>query len=143
MARLINIGALAYHNFQTGDDYKIIYDKTKSDQAGEKVREKHVYTNPFNPLLCPILALGVWFSLESTRLGTNTSLFGCSNTEEEAPSNIYTSLLTLILKANIDTVSKFIWRNHANGHVIRKGLASFATSGTTCPPSVALVAAQG
>ena len=144
MAQSINIGALAYHNFQTGDEYiKIRYNKTKSDQAGKNVRDKHVYANPFNPLCCPILALGVWFSLESTRLGTNTSLFGSSNTEEEAPSNRYTSLLTLLMNANIETVSKFIWRNHANGHRIRKGSASFATSGITCPPSVASVAARG
>ena len=39
-------------------------------------------------------------------------------------------------------VSKFIWRNHDNGHGIRKGSASFATSGTTCPPSVASFAAR-
>ena len=124
MARSINIGALAYHNFQTGDDYiKIRYDNTKSDKAGEKVRDKHVYANPFNPLCCPILALGVWFSLELTRLGTNTSLFGCSNMEEEAPSNRYTSLLRLLLKANIKTISKFIRRNHANGNGIWKGSA--------------------
>ena len=144
MARSINIEALAYHNFQTGDDYiKIRYDKTKSDQADKKVRDKHVYTNPFNPICCPILALGVWFSLESTCLGTNTRLFGSSNMGEEAQSNRYTSLLTLLLKANIETVSKFIRRNHANGHEIRKGSASFATSGTACPPWVASVAAQG
>ena len=38
MARLINIGALSYHNLQTGEDYiKIRYDKTKSDQVGKKV----------------------------------------------------------------------------------------------------------
>ena len=140
----INTGALAYHKFQTGDDYiKIRYNKKNSDQAGKNVRDKHVYANPFNPLCCPILALGVWFSLESTCFGTNTSLFGSSNTEEEAPSKRYTSLLKLLLKTNIETVSKFIWRNHANGHVIWKGLASFATSGTTCPPSVASVAAWG
>ena len=36
MAQSINIGALAYHNFHTGDDYiKIRYDKTKSYQAGK------------------------------------------------------------------------------------------------------------
>ena len=67
MAQSINIGALAYHNFQTGDDYiKIRYDKKKSDQAGKTFRDKHVYANPFNPIFCPILALGVWFSLELT-----------------------------------------------------------------------------
>ena len=44
MARSINIGALSCHNFPTGDNYiKIRYKKTKSDQAGEKVRDKQVY----------------------------------------------------------------------------------------------------
>ena len=67
MARSMNIGALAYQNFQTGDNYiKIRYDKTKSDQAGEKDRDKHVHANLFNPLSCPILSLGVWFSLDLT-----------------------------------------------------------------------------
>ena len=55
------------------------------------------------------------------RKQANTKLFGCSYTEEEAPYNRYTSLLTLLLKDNIYKVSKFIWRNHANGHRIRKG----------------------
>ena len=76
-------------------------------------------------------------------MGTNTIFFGSSNTEEEAPYNRYKSLLTLLLKANIETVSKFIWRNHANGHGIRKVLTSFSTSGTTCLPLVASVAAWG
>ena len=47
------------------------------------------------------------------------------------------------MKAKIETVSKFIRRSHTNVHVIRKGSASFATSGTACPPWVASVAAQG
>ena len=77
MARSKNIGDLAYHNFRTGDDCLTIkYDKTKADQAGEKVMDKHIYANPFNPLVCPILALGVWFTLEGERLGGITSLFG-------------------------------------------------------------------
>ena len=88
MAQLIKIGALAYHNFQKVDDnIKIRYDKTKSDQAGEKVRDKYVYANPFIPLCCPILALGVCFSLELTRLGIDTRFSVCSNIEEEASSN--------------------------------------------------------
>jgi hypothetical protein len=41
----------------------------------------------------------------------------------------------------METICKFIWRNHANGHGIQKGLASYATSGTMCPPLVASVAA--
>lgn len=60
MARSKNIGSLAYHNVRTGDNcLTIIYVKTKADQAGEKIMDKHVYANPFNPLACPILALGI------------------------------------------------------------------------------------
>ena len=52
MSRSINIGALAYHNFQTGDDYiKIIYDKTKSDQAVERVSVHMLFSNLFNCLV--------------------------------------------------------------------------------------------
>ena len=71
MARLKNIGDLTYHNFTTDNDYiKIQYDKTKVDQAGEKIKDKHVYANPFNPLVCYFLALGLWFTLEAKQLAT-------------------------------------------------------------------------
>ena len=48
----------AFHQFQTGDDYiKIRYDKTKADQEGQKVKDKHIYANPFDPLVCSFLSL--------------------------------------------------------------------------------------
>ena len=59
MVRSKNIGELAYQNFTSGDDYiKIRYDKTKNDQDDEKIKDKHIYANPFNPIVCPFLALG-------------------------------------------------------------------------------------
>ena len=144
MARSKNIGDLAYHNFTTGDDYiKIRYDKTKADQAGEKVKDKHIYANPFNPLVCSFLALGVWFTLEAKRLSNTTSLFSDPKVKEDAPGNKYTSGLSQLLKANIGAVGNFIRRDHANAHGVRKGSASFASSGTTCPPSVSSIANRG
>lgn len=89
MARSKNIGELAYHNFCTGDDYiKIRHDKTKADQDGEKIRDKHIYANPLNPLVCHVFALGIWFALESKRLGSTTSLFAADNVGVDAPVNI-------------------------------------------------------
>ena len=106
MGRSKNIGELAYHNFMTGDDYiKIRYDKTKADQDGEKIKDKHIYANPFNPLVCPFLALGVWFSLDSKRLSKTTNLFSTDNVTKEAPSNKYTSGLSQLFKDNIEAVS--------------------------------------
>ena len=144
MARSKNIGELAYHNFRTGDDYiKIRYDKTKADQSGEKVKDKHIYANPFNPLVCPVLSLGIWFALESKRLGSITSVFGSEKTEEGAASRNYTNTISAIMQRHKDHVAEYIRTNHANAHGLRKGSASFATSGTTCPPSVASVANRG
>jgi len=60
MAKSKDIGELEYHNFTTAADFiKICYDKTKEDQDVEKLRDKHVYANQFNPLVYPVLALGV------------------------------------------------------------------------------------
>lgn len=39
----------------------IVMSKTKSDQGGERVTPKHIYSNPFAPHICPILALGLYF----------------------------------------------------------------------------------
>jgi hypothetical protein len=57
-------------------------------------------------------------------LGTNTSLFGSSNTEDKAASKRYTSLLTQeLLKSNMETICKFVgcvsgslWRMVNGGH---------------------------
>jgi hypothetical protein len=144
MARSKNIGDLAFHQFQTGDDYiKIRYDKTKADQEGQKVKDKHIYANPFDPLVCSFLSLGVWFCLEPKRLSNTTNLFSVNNVKNEASGNKYTSALSQLMQANIDAVGNFIRKDHANAHGVRKGSASFACSGTTCPPSVASIANRG
>ena len=117
MARSKNIGELAYHNFRTGDDYiKIRYDKTKADQSGEKVKDKHIYANPFNPLVCPVLSLGIWFALESKHLGSITSVFGTEKTEVGAPSKNYTCAISAIMQRHKDHVAEYIRTNHANVH---------------------------
>ena len=43
--------------------------------AGEKVSNKHVYGNPFDPLVSVLLALGFWFSLESVCFEHSESFF--------------------------------------------------------------------
>jgi len=56
MARLGNIGEISYHNFTAGNDFiKIRYNKMKADQDGGKIRDKYVYANPFNLLVCSVI----------------------------------------------------------------------------------------
>lgn len=55
MARQTSIGDLAYHNLCTIDEHiNIRYNKIKAGQFGGKIKDKHIYANPFNPLVCPI-----------------------------------------------------------------------------------------
>ena len=144
MARSINIGVLAFHNFRAGEDCIIVrYDKSKADQTGEKVSDKHVYDNPFDPLVSVFLALGVWFSLESARFERSESLFQEEENDANAASQRYCSQLTELFKGYRDELVQFIRADHANTHGIRKGSATKASSGTTCPPPVSSIASRG
>ena len=60
MSRSDSIDQLTFHHFEwDGDCMKITEQSTKSDQGGEKIFGKHMYANPNNPTVCPILALAV------------------------------------------------------------------------------------
>ena len=81
------MGNLVCHNLTTGEDFiKIRYDKTKEDQDGEKIKDKHIYANPFNPLVCPLIALGIWFTLDASRLSSTSNLFADQNVKPNAPA---------------------------------------------------------
>ena len=112
MACSKNIGKLAYHNFVIGDDYiQIRYNKTKADQDGEKICNKHIYANPLNPLVCPFLAICIWFALETKCLGSITSLFASENVGVNTPGNKDTAALSQLLQNNIEAVGEYIRKN--------------------------------
>ena len=144
MARSINIGGLALHCFGPGEDnVRVKYDKNKCDQTGEKVHEKHCYGNPFDPLVSLFLCLGVWFCLESSRFEHTEFLFQDENTNANAASSRYCSQLCELFKIYKDQLKQYIRVDHANSHGTRKGSATSASSGTTCPPPVSSLAARG
>jgi len=80
MARSINIGVLALHNFRVGEDHGICqYDKSKADQTGEKVHDKHFYDNPHDSIVSIFCALGVWFCLQGSHFEKTENLFQAQN----------------------------------------------------------------
>ena len=79
MSRSDSIDQLTFHHLEwDGDCMKITEQCTKSDQGGEKIFGKHMYANPNNPTVCPILALAVTLFMRPATgnmlvfVGTNT-----------------------------------------------------------------------
>ena len=94
MARSVNISTLGLHNIGCGKDHLLVkYDKTKKDQAGENVHDKHCFDNPNDPLVSLFLALGVHFCLESAALAESDLLFQSSKEKSKTASSRYCSQL--------------------------------------------------
>jgi hypothetical protein len=144
MARSISVGVLAPHNFRAGEDSIICkYNKSKTDQAGEPVSDKNIYANPLDPAVCPHLALGLWFYLESSSFEEAENPFLWNDTNDMAASGCYCSQVSEIFKLNSMTVHTYLPEDHACSHGLRKGSAMLATSGMTMPPAVSLITPCG
>ena len=144
MCRSISIDSLGFHNFTVGEDcLKGTFDYTKADQSGERVNAKHIYANPMDPIVCPLLSLGVWTALEQDSLAQHEKLFLRQKRQDGTASSRYCSQVGHLLKENVDVVRAFMRPEHVNVHGLRKGSGTYATSGTTLPPSVVSVANRG
>jgi hypothetical protein len=143
MARSVNIGSLGFHNFRAGEDHIVCcYDDTKSDKTGEMCTDKHIYANPLEPIVCPFLALAVFFSLESLHLSETEKFFQFDG-QTTAASQRYCGQLSELFKRNNENLKGYIRADHANSHGFCKGSATTATSGTTLPPPTSSIAARG
>ena len=60
MSRSDNVDKLCLHHLRREGDCIVVTEQgSKSDQKGEKVVEKHVYANPYQPAICPLLGLAM------------------------------------------------------------------------------------
>jgi integrase len=49
------------HISWSGDAITVLFSKTKNDQVGEFLGDpRHIYANPYNPSICPLLSIGVF-----------------------------------------------------------------------------------
>ncbi|KAH9158466.1 hypothetical protein LEN26_002958 [Aphanomyces euteiches] len=101
------------------DSISVVYIVSKTDQAGEKQRDpRHIYANSFDPSTCVFLAFGLYFAchpqLSPGDLFPQRDRFG-------------------------KILSRLLNSNDFGTHSIRKGVATFACSGTTSGPSIASV----
>lgn len=85
-ARSHSVASLLYIHFEWQEDSLIVTVPThKGDQEGSRIFPVHVYANPLNPELCPVLALAIYvFSMTFHRgdeQGNEWKLFAGSSCE--------------------------------------------------------------
>jgi len=107
----------------------------KNDQTGEKKHPRHIYPNPFEPVICPLLVLSIYLCYFSHILTGDGCLF---------PGNDqycrFSRLLARVIETHRDEVIRMGHDPAFIGvHSIRKGAATYASSGSTCCPSGAAV----
>jgi hypothetical protein len=82
------------HMCWRGDALAIYFAHAKNDQDGEGNRDpRHIYANPLNPAICPILSLGIYWLCFPFMRGDN-KLFEGSNQYDRFSGNLKNILRT-------------------------------------------------
>ena len=123
---------LSWHN----DAMKVFFGKQKNDQSGDKSDfGRHVYANPLQPAICPILSLGLyWASFEFEE--TEKKIFPGN------PNERFRKVLNKLLSQEevaSELERRGVEAKDFGSHSTRKGSATYASSGSTsCPSNTAV-----
>lgn len=136
-ARSINVAALRMNHMKWDNDALVIdMTRHKADQAGDRVTPKHVFANPYNPAMCPILALAIhMFSFSFKPTGDDqTKIF------VKKPYDTFTKWFAEALK----TLDNLAFDEEDFGtHSFRKGVATFCAGFLGGPSIIAIFLRAG
>lgn len=118
------------------DCLKLTHYKTKSDQDGStsKHTPKHIYANPKDPLICPILGLGLLALCQSYRPLAEAGghrLFAGEHSDTRFSSWMHTTLVRLTPE---ESVAWSLFADRHATHSIRKGILSDLSGFIQGPP---------
>ena len=112
--------------------YSFFFAHEKTDHTQSKPGyARHIYANPYQPEICPILSLGIFFLIVDVTSTDSEQIFSGSNQY---------SRFERILQSKF-AAEELLGRSCGTygSHSIRKGAATFTSSGTTaCPPFAAV-----
>jgi hypothetical protein len=137
MARSCSIGNIMLQHLRWADDCLIVrLPKHKGDQEGERslLMDRHVYANPLELSICPILSLAVLVFCKGFReAGGKQQVFEGTRTE-----NKFSDMLSVILKGLSDSVQALLGANikDIGTHTPRKSCATYACGVVDGPSSV-------
>ena len=131
--RATNTCSIHLHHIEWADDSLCVYfAHMKNDQVGDRKRDpRHIYANPNNPIVCPVLSLAIYLSVFSISGTKNSALFPGSNQYKR-----FSKYFEMILwKHKDEIIAEFgIDVKNIGINSLRKGSTSFISSGSTCAP---------
>ena len=144
MARSISIDHIGFANMKRGTDSIIVkYDESKSDKAGEKFTNKNIYANPIDPSICFFTALRIYCSYESVLLISREGIYLKENSKLGNAAHGFCNSLQKLIENYSEIMNGYVHSSRTDTHGIRKGSATYSTSGTTVPPSLISVVLRG
>jgi hypothetical protein len=127
------------------DALTIKFAHQKNDQEGQRRDPRHVFANPGEPAICPILSLGLFFACGGLEaLDSRRALLF----ESADPKNRYGKLLQQLLWEDCvvrEEATKNGWTKGDIGlHSFRKGASTYCCNGgPACPPIAATILRAG
>ena len=134
MCRFSNTKSICWTHMEWRQDALGIYfAQMKNDQGGDRPRDpRHIYANPCNFVVCPILALGLY--MLSFTFSDSPFVFegGC---QDDRFNKFFVNFLSL---PDVEAYLRSIGLKPADigTHSFRKGASTYAASGSTAGPSM-------
>jgi hypothetical protein len=132
MSRVTNVSTITFGHLKwMGDSLGVVFSKTKCDQMGEKPKDyKHIYANPLEPFICPILSFGIY--LLTFSFSDQILLFEGGESQtcrfSKLLSNALRSENGLNLLSNNGILPETINGLEIGTHSFRKGASTYAAS---------------
>ena len=136
----INLRHLAWHQ----DCLIITLPKSKTDQTGAKAtHEKHVFANPLNPAVCPILALAIYWAILEPNATTDTA-YPLVFPGRQQSARFGTHFRSILTKHSTPILRNLVTEPGSKGpHGIRKGATTHMSNASTAGPTHLTVCKRG
>jgi len=132
MSRVGNAVKICKSHLQWSEDALLIFfANEKTDQTQSKPGDpRHIYANPYQPAICPILSLGIFFLVIDITSSPGNFVFSGESQYCRFQNSLSQFVKAQMLGHGLDSFGT---------HSIRKGSATYTSSGcTSCPPFIAV-----
>ena len=135
IARAKNVVTLkTAHMHWDADAMKIYLPVTKTDQRAERPRDaKHVYANPLQPAVCPILAMAIYLFTFPASGTLPLKLFPGGKQYDRFSKSLARALSGPLAD---DMAHYGLEQDHVGTHSFRKGASSYVAGGSVSGPSI-------